>query len=166
MSQANPTEVQTNTYAENYVLYGDQTRAWRAAFPDSKAKAEVIHISASKLHAIPKVQLRIKELQTLSQEVSEKEFTVTVSELKEMLVTAAKGGLKSKVDAQENKVLHNIAGAVSAIAEINRMDGNHKETKLKLEHTGKDDGPIEVSSDADLARKIAFMLTKGVNSSA
>lgn len=31
----------------------------------------------------------------------------------------------------------------------------------KVEHTGKDGGPIEVVSDREAARRIAFMLTKG-----
>jgi len=162
MSQANPTDAQTNAYAENYVLYGDQSRAWRVAFPESKCKPENVHTKASLMHNMAKVQQRIEEINSRLTKQTEEEFDITVSELKEMLVKAANGGLERKVDAQENSVLVNIAGAVSAISEINRMDGNHKETKLKLEHTGKDDGPIEVKSDADLARKIAFMLTKGV----
>lgn len=130
MSQANPTVIQINIYAENYVLYGDQSRAWRVAFPESKAKAESVHARASKLHSIGKVQLRIDEIRSKLVKQTEEEFSITVSDLKKMLVTAAMGGLKSKGKSKDdNQGLHNIAGAVSAITEINRMDGNHYQYK-------------------------------------
>lgn len=134
MSQANPTDFQTNAYAENYVLYGDQSRAWRLAFPTSKCKEEVVHINASRLHKIAKVQLRITEINSTLKKQSEEEFSITVSDLKKMLVLAAQGGLKPKIDAQQNKVPNNIAGAVSAISEINRMDGNCAPTKISATH--------------------------------
>lgn len=136
MSQANPTEIQVNAYSENYVLYGDQSRAWRVAFPDSKAKDEVIHVRASNFHKIGKVQVRIEELRKSLNKQSEDEFNITVSDLKKMLVMAAKGGLQKRIDAQQNTVLNNIAGAVSAIAEINRMDGNHYQYKSDDENKG------------------------------
>lgn len=62
MSQANPTDIECTKYAENYVLYGDQSRAFRAAFPDSKATPESINVKAVEFHKIVKVQLRIAEL--------------------------------------------------------------------------------------------------------
>lgn len=136
MSQANPTEFQANAYAENYVLYGDQSRAWRMAFPESKSKPENIHVRASKLHAIGKVQARIEEIQSRLSKQTEEDFNITVSDLKKMLVIAAQGGLKTRLDAQQNKVLNNIAGAVSAISEINRMDGNHYQYKSDEENKG------------------------------
>jgi phage terminase small subunit len=45
------------------VLYGEQSNAWRATFPKSKAKAEVIHVKASAFHSLAKIQVRIKELE-------------------------------------------------------------------------------------------------------
>ena len=132
MSQANPTDFQANAYAENYVLYGDQSRAWRMAFPESKSKPENIHVRASKLHSIGKVQARIEELRSKLSKQTEEEFNITVSDLKKMLVMAAQGGLVKRIDAQQNTVLNNIAGAVSAISEINRMDGNHAPVKQEL----------------------------------
>jgi len=132
MSQANPTDFQANAYAENYVLYGDQSRAWRVTFPDSKTKPESVNVKASKFHAIVKVVLRIEELRTKLSKQTEEEFSITVSDLKKMLVMAAQGGLKGKIDAQKNKVPVNIAGAVAAISEINRMDGNHAPVKQEI----------------------------------
>ena len=143
MSQANPTDIQTNAYAENYVLYGDQSKAWRVAFPESKCKPESVNVKASKFHTVVKVVLRIKELRSKLMKQTEEEFNVTVSDLKKMLLMAAQGGLVKRVDAQQNKVLNNIAGAVSAISEINRMDGNHAPTKKEL--TGANGGAIETT---------------------
>ena len=137
MSQANPTDFQANAYAENFVLYGDKSRAWRMAFPDSKAKDASINVKASNFHDIGKVQLRIDEIHQRLSKQTEVEFDISVSDLKKMLVMAAQGGLKKRIDAQANEVLNNIAGAVSAISEINRMDGNHYQYKSEEENKGE-----------------------------
>lgn len=130
MSQSNPTTIQINKYAENYVLYGDQSRAWRVTFTESKCKPETVHYKASLLHMQEKVQKRILEIRSKLVKQTEEEFNITVSDLKKMLVAAAQGGLKKKgKDKDDNQGLHNIAGAVSAISEINRMDGNHYQYK-------------------------------------
>lgn len=42
---------------------GNQTEAWKAANPDSKAKPNSVHVQASKWFAQDKVRLRIVELQ-------------------------------------------------------------------------------------------------------
>jgi phage terminase small subunit len=62
MSQSNPTDHEATRYAESFVLYGKKSKAWRNAFPTSKAKPEVISVNASKLHDHPKIQLMITEL--------------------------------------------------------------------------------------------------------
>ncbi len=76
MSQVNPTESEVDAYAGNYVLYGCQSKAWRVAFPDSKAKAESIHELASKFHHLHEVQSRIEELKVQVREVAEAEFKI------------------------------------------------------------------------------------------
>jgi len=43
---------------------GNQTAAWRAGNPNSKAKPETAHVEASKFFRQPKVRLRISELQS------------------------------------------------------------------------------------------------------
>jgi len=126
MSQARPTEAEANKYAENYVLYGEQSRAWRTVFTKSKACPEVVHSKASLFHKKEKVQKRIAELQQMCKGQTSEEFDISVSELKQMLVKGAKMGLDTKIDALGNSMAINIAGTVSAISEINRMDGNHR----------------------------------------
>ena len=159
MSQANPTDIQTNAYAENYVLYGDQSRAWRIAFPESKSRPENVHVRASKLHAIGKVQARIEEIRSRLKKQTEEEFSITVSDLKKMLVIAAQGGLKTRLDAQQNTVPNNISGAVSAISEINRMDGNHAPSKQ--DHSSSDGSMSpEGLSSAERQARIQTLLAK------
>ena len=132
MSQANPTDIEATVYAAEWVVHGDQTRAWRKTFPDSKAAPETQHARASLFHKIHKVQIRIGELQGIAKQQSEEEFSLSVGEIKKYLTKAMKKGLKNKKDAQGNKVPVSVSGAVSAIAEINKMDGNHAATKLAL----------------------------------
>jgi len=132
MTQSNPTKVQINKYAENYVLDGDQSQAWRVAFPESKCKEAGVHQKASGFHKVVKVLSRIDELQKILKTQSQEEFTLSVSKLKQMLATAIAKGLKDKVDQQGNTIAVNISAAVSAIGEINKMDGNHAATKTDL----------------------------------
>jgi hypothetical protein len=42
---------------------GNQTEAWKAANPDSKAKPQTIHVKASQFFAQDKVRIRIVEIQ-------------------------------------------------------------------------------------------------------
>lgn len=74
MSQTRPTKSEVDTYAGHYVLYGEQSNAFRVTFPNSKAKAESVHEKASKLHSLVKVQSRIKELSEKAREIAEKSF--------------------------------------------------------------------------------------------
>lgn len=76
MSQARPTDREATKYAESYVLYGDQSRAFRAAFPDSKAKPETTHVNACKMHQKHKVQLRIAELSKVLEKEAADTFKV------------------------------------------------------------------------------------------
>lgn len=134
MSQRTPTDIEINTYAESFVLHGDQSRAWRTTFTTSKAKDEVVYINASNMHKLHKVRIRIEEINERLRSKSEVEFDISVSDIKKMLLEAAQGGLKQKVDAQGNEIPNNLAGAVSAISEINRMDGNHYQYKSDEEN--------------------------------
>eukprot|EP00914_Ancora_sagittata_P009928 GHVO01018893.1.p1 GENE.GHVO01018893.1~~GHVO01018893.1.p1 ORF type:complete len:155 (-),score=4.96 GHVO01018893.1:375-839(-) len=127
MSQANPTDNEVTLYAESYVLYGCQSTAWRNAFPRAKCSSNNVHTKASLLHKNAKVLHRIEEIRAALKKQSEEEFKITTSDLKKMLVMAAQGGLKKKHDS----FLYNIPGAVSAIAEINRMDGNHSPKEIR-----------------------------------
>jgi hypothetical protein len=83
MSQSRPTDAEATAYAENYVLYGDQSRAWRIAFPSSKARPKAVHEKASTFHRIEKVQKRISQLNDALKEKAEQRFSVTAEEVVE-----------------------------------------------------------------------------------
>lgn len=142
MSQQNPTDAEATKYAESYILYGDQSKAFRAAFPKAKAKPETVYVKASNLHKHDKIQVRIGELRKRMKDQSEEEFDLTASKIKMLLAKAASMGMKTKLDAQGNKVPVSLSGAVSAINEINKMDGNHAPTRGEI--TGRNGGPVQV----------------------
>ena len=62
MSQGNPTDKEINVYSSAIVLDGmTQSDAWRKAYPKSIAKPEVVHVRASRMNSMDRVQVRIKE---------------------------------------------------------------------------------------------------------
>ncbi len=63
------------TFCQQVVLNGgDQSAAYRAAYPNSlKWKDKSVHVKASQLHATDKVQIRVRELQErVAQQAAEK----------------------------------------------------------------------------------------------
>jgi hypothetical protein len=58
-----PLDPKDETIIAAYVTNGgNQTEAWRAGNPKSKAKPQTVHVEASKFFRQPKVRLRISEL--------------------------------------------------------------------------------------------------------
>jgi len=76
MSQSRPTKAEIDTYAGHYVLYGEQSNAWRATFPNSKSNAHTTHTKASKFHALAEVQARTGELKEQVRLLAEKDFKI------------------------------------------------------------------------------------------
>lgn len=132
MSQTKASVKEATAYAKSWILKNDMGKAFKAAFPKSKANKASIYTKASKLHKTVEIQSRILEMQESSKKATEEEFNISTSDLKKMLKNAAIMGLKPKIDAQGNRVAHSIPGAVSAISEINKMDGNHAPAKQDL----------------------------------
>lgn len=142
MSQSRPTDAQATAYAENHVLYGDQSRAFRVAFPDSKGTPKSINEKASAFHKLVKVQSRIDELRETMKIQAEEKFAITTESLQRTLASVMEAGLKTKKLAtkdQEGKdavidteTAQNLPAVVSAVAEINKMNGNHAAVKSDL----------------------------------
>lgn len=76
MSQTNPTKAEIDKYAGHYVLHGCQSKAWKIAFPKSKANQKVVHEKASSFHKLKKVQERIVELAVKARDIAEAEFKI------------------------------------------------------------------------------------------
>jgi len=137
MSQSRPTQHEIDVYSGHVILNGgDQVKAWRLTFPDSKAMPETQHTKASLMHNSEKVQKRIKELQSEQAEKDKEEFDLTAEQVKKMLVTVYKKSIKDKVDQGGNLIAVAPAAAVSALSEINKMNGYN--APKKIDHTSKD----------------------------
>ncbi len=157
MSQSTPTQHEIDVYAGEYVLNGDQSKAWRKAFPSSKCNDDSVYTKASKFHKVIEVLSRIDELRVKTAENDAEEFDITASEIKRKLIAIYDMGTEEKASGG----YENLSAAGSSLAEVNRMNGNHAATKQEL--TGKDGGAIETAdmSERELARRIAFALAKG-----
>lgn len=138
MSQQKPTEVEADIYARNYVEHGDQTRAFRATFPNSKAKQESLHQKASAFHKIVEVQSRIVEVRELMREVAEKEFNLTTMDVVKGLYT----------EATTNGEGSTASARVSAWKALGEYTGGFDANKQRLEHSGSID--LTGKSDAEL----------------
>lgn len=139
MAQANPTDVEATTYAESFILYGDKTRAFRAAFPDSKATKESQHVKAVELHNTVKVQLRLDELREGIQESFKTKALYTIEDKKRILLDAALFGTSIELanigrgeDSTTIEKQRNPSATVAAIKELNMMDGDHSPTKSEV----------------------------------
>ena len=140
MSQSRPTDKQAHDYAHYWVMVeNNKTKAFRAAFPESKATSNVLSSKACNFHKIGKVQTVIKNIHDKLAKQTEAEFMIKAGDLKRMLVKAAERGLMDKIDQIGNEVPISLTGAVAAISELNKMDGNHAAQKL----AGHDGGAIE-----------------------
>jgi len=76
MSQSRPTKSEVDAYAGHYVLYGEQSNAFREAFPKSKSTKASTHTRASKFHSLGEVQSRIGELKEQVRLIAEKDFSI------------------------------------------------------------------------------------------
>lgn len=155
MSQSNPTSKQAMLYAESFVIYGEEARAFKAAFPDSKAKKNALYVAACRLHKHPKIQLSIERLREISKKQSEEEFCLSASHLKKKLSVAIDKGLEDKTIVSDGVEFSggavSISGAVSAIAEVNKMDGNYAATRIAL--GGDANNPVKVDMKRELTRE-------------
>jgi hypothetical protein len=96
MSFGKPTEVQAIKYAESFVLYGDKTKAIRAAFPESKATPASLSVKAIAFHKLVNVQLMIDLLHKSITGDAEEEALYTAKQAIEELDEArilAKGSI-------------------------------------------------------------------------
>ena len=132
MSQQRPTELQATLFAESYILYGDKTKAFRHAFPDSKGSTRNAQTKASLVSNTAMVLQRIEFLREKAKKQLEEKFEINVETLQKTLTTAMKLGMSFKIDAQGNKIPINLNAVVSAAGEINKMNGNYASDRLKL----------------------------------
>lgn len=102
MSHLKPTDHEATIYAENFALYGNQTRAFHQAFPDSKAKPEAIHVSACRFHQLSKVQLRCEEMTAVLAKQAAKDFRVDAAYVMQRIVEIDQMDVADIIDVTGN----------------------------------------------------------------
>lgn len=155
MSQKTPNKKEAEILAAEFVEHGNKTKAVRACWPDienttkknQNEKAVLAFKSA-------KVQQRITELEEISKELAEKEFKMSSSDLQKSLALVIQKGLSNKVDAQGNKIAQNLSATVSAIAEVNRMNGNHAPAKVDLKSSDGSMSPVKELTNEELSEEM------------
>lgn len=120
-------------FCQLYVELGNASEAYRQAY-NSKAKPESVHVEASKLMSDPKVSLRIK---SLNSETEERAFWSRMDSLK-VLADIARG-IDEDVKPSDK---------VAAVKVINSMHGWDKQT-------------IEQTTTHKLDKSLAEKLTNG-----
>ena len=165
MSQQIPTITQANKYAKSFILYGDMSKAFMAAFPDSKLKPAGVNTKASSIHKTVEIQLRIEALQLAAKKAAEKKFALTTNDLQKTLSKVMKKGLSDKKDKHGNKSAQNLSAVVSAIKEVNLMNGNHAKIQANIELTPGDGASMEmrVTSDPKESGKAYQAMLNGNN---
>ena len=134
MSFGDPTEVQVIKYAESFVLYGDKTKAIRAAFPESKAKPSSLSTKAVDFHKLVNVQCMINQLHESIRGEAEEDALYTARQAIEDLSIAmdmAKGLEQPSPYIQAVMGKSKIAGLL-----IDKVDAKHSGGDKPIEITG------------------------------
>lgn len=132
---------------------GNAAEAYRRAYEvDPNAKDNWIYVEASQLLDHPKVALRLKSLQ----EQAERHSIFTRQKALDEYEEARKLAM--------NEAVANPSAAVSAINGKVKLFGLEAPTKAKVEHTGKDGGPIKTEDFTPLetARRMAFVFASAL----
>lgn len=133
MSVRKPSQKQIDAFAVEFIQSNDRSKSFYAAFPDTKASPKTVQENACKIAKMPKVRTRIEKLRAELSKQTEVEFKISVQDLKQRLIDIANAGCELKTDKEGNQVPINLTAATAAIAELNRMDGNHAATKQKID---------------------------------
>ena len=134
MSFGDPTDVQVIKYAESFVLYGDKTRAIRAAFPESKAKPSSLSTKAVDFHKLVNVQCMINQLHESIRGEAEEDALYTARQAIDEL-DEAMGMAKSLV--QPSPYIQAVMGkAKIAGLLVDKVDAKHSGGDKPIEITG------------------------------
>ena len=136
MSQANPTQKELNDYCQAYLTNGgNQSAAWRVAFPNSKAGDKVINEKASTLHQSGKVQERLEELSSKAAEKADKAFSISAEELLKRMVDVMDAGMTKQIIVQGESLVEkheNLPAVVSAGNAIAKLCGYEAPKEVDL----------------------------------
>ena len=115
-------------FAQVYVETSNASKAYRTAY-NSKAKADTVHVSASKLLSDPKVALRVHELR---EELQEKSLWKRLDSIRTLAEIASGKDAEAKPSDR-----------VGAVKALNTMHGWDAPVKVDNTHRVIDDGSHE-----------------------
>jgi phage terminase small subunit len=110
-------------FVKAYILTGNASEAYRQSYNAKNMAENSLNVQAVKQLKNPKIALRLKELQ----EESKKEFLVSAEQKRKMLWELAMTCAESDEESQKIK---NPQAVISAIAEMNKMDGDLASIKI------------------------------------
>ena len=126
-----------------YVLNGgNKSEAFRDAFPHAKKwKDKTVWSRASELFAESEVQGRVEELQAKAKEIAETKLNITFEQKQRWLKSVIERSLQHEQarDSEGNPMgdfRFNASAVISAISELNKMDGDHAAGKVGMTATG------------------------------
>ena len=114
----------------------DQSAAYRAMVPKTKAKPESIWVNGSKLASEPKVIQRVAELKAIAKKIAEEQFEITESRVQLEIARLAFNDPRKVFDEDNNMLAvqdwpDEVAAAISSIKVIETKTGD-EDTKSQL----------------------------------
>jgi len=111
-------------FAQAYIeRTGDKVQAYKDAGYSLELNAASMSVQADKLYNIPKINLRIEELQAKADKIANESFSISVKQRLEWLKEITMAGLGDYIDQHGNKRRENLAASRSAIDTMNAMLG-------------------------------------------
>lgn len=117
-------------FAQAYVKTGSLIQAYRSAY-NTKSSDDAVKANAAKVLKNTTVALRVSELQEKAKKVADKKFEITAEIKMGYLLKVVEAGLES---FDESGKPFNLSAVTSAIAELNKMAGDHAPTKTENKH--------------------------------
>jgi len=127
-------------FAQFYVMEGKPSPAYRHAYSTENCKAATVASNAQQVLNREHVQLRIYELQTIKTE----SFRISARKKKMYLLKIIETQLQTKGGDDDQIIKGDLKAALSAIAELNKMDGHLAASKKDLTIS-----TIEINIDED-----------------
>ena len=119
---------------------GNASEAYRSAYDAKKMKPQTGFSTASRLLKDRKVTARVEEIQAKAKEIAETKLNITFEQKQRWLKSVIERSLQHEQarDKEGNPIgafKFNAAAVISAINELNKMDGDHAASKVDMTAT-------------------------------
>jgi len=120
---------------------GNASEAYRSAYDAKKMKPQTVFSTASRLLKDRKVTARVEEIQAKAKEIAETKLNITFEQKQRWLKSVIERSLQHEQarDSEGNPMgdfRFNASAVISAISELNKMDGDHAAGKVGMTATG------------------------------